>query len=258
MATGAPPNDGNDKAWDPQGYQHHAGFVAAYGSDLIGEWIDPKGRRILDLGCGDGSLTLELKQAGADVVGIDASADQVEAARARGLDARVMSGMALDFDAEFDAVFTNAAIHWMPDQAAVCRGVARALKPNGLFVGEFGGFGNVAAITTALCAVGEAMDGDVALAHANTYPTVRHWTGLMESAGLGADRVTTFYRPTPLPTDIRGWLTTFREPFFAQFGTRRDEAYDRVVRALSPSLQDEDGNWFADYVRLRFRATKAA
>ena len=249
--------DTGGQVWNAKGYETNARFVADYGGDLLSaEWFEPRaGQRVLDLGCGDGHLTERIAAAGAEVVGVDASGPFVEAARARGLDARLGDGMALDFEGEFDAVFTNAAIHWMPDQAAVVAGVHRALRPGGLFVGEFGGFGNVAAITSAMCAVAHAMGEDAGRAHENTYPTVRHWTRLLEEGGFDAEKVVTFYRQTPLPTGIRGWLTTFREPFFRQFGDS-EVARDAVVRALEPSLLDEEGVWHADYVRLRFRARR--
>ena len=250
--------DANRQSWNPSGYNHNAGFVAEYGADLLGEWFEPApGMDVLDLGCGEGVLTAKIAAAGANVIGIDSSAEQVEAARARGLDARVVDGMALAFEGRFDAVFTNAAIHWMPDQAAVVAGVHSALRPGGLFVGEFGGFGNVAAITSAMCAFAEARGADTSLAHANTFPTVERWSELLEAGGFELERVVTFYRPTPLPTDIRGWLETFRGPFFRQFGDEREAAYAAIIRALEPALRDEKGRWFADYVRLRFRAVRA-
>ncbi len=119
------------------------------------ELLDPKpGERILDLGCGDGVLTEKIVAAGAAVVGVDASAEMIDAARRRGLDARVGDGAQLGFAREFDAVFSNAALHWMKrDPDAVIAGVARALKPGGRFAGELGGHGCVAAITVALFAV---------------------------------------------------------------------------------------------------------
>src|SRR6266851_4421151 len=152
-----------DQRWDPGRYQQHAGFVAVLGAPLF-DMLGPKpGERILDLGCGDGALTEKIA-AVATVVAVDASADQIKAARARGLDARVMDGSALAFEIEFDAVFSNAALHWMRDPDAVIAGVWRALKPGGRFVGECGGAGNVATVRGALVAVlaRRGIDGDAA------------------------------------------------------------------------------------------------
>lgn len=247
------------QSWQPEAYQRNAGFVAAYGADLLGEWFEPgPGMRVLDLGCGDGPLTRRIAETGAEVVGIDSSAQQIEAARALGLEAYVMDGERMDTarlgEASFDACFTNAALHWMRDRDAVAAGVATVLKPGGVFVGEFGGFGNVAAIVTAMQAVGASMGGDPALGRPGTYPTVKAFTACLERAGFAVERMLTFYRPTPLPTDIRGWLETMRAPFFDQFGNRRENAYAAVIAALEPTLRDDEGRWFADYVRLRFRA----
>jgi trans-aconitate methyltransferase len=131
--------------WDPARYQRNAGFVAALGQPVV-ELLAPRsGERILDLGCGDGALT-EVLARDARVTGVDASAEQVGAARARGLDAHVADGTRLGFAAEFDAVFSNAALHWMRDPDAVIDGVWRVLKPGGRFVGECGGAGNVATV----------------------------------------------------------------------------------------------------------------
>ncbi|MEX0760039.1 MAG: class I SAM-dependent methyltransferase, partial [Tistlia sp.] len=132
------------QSWDPVRYQRNAGFVAELGLPVL-EWLAPEpGETILDLGCGDGALTEELSVLGCQVVGVDSSPEQIEAARARGLDAQVMDaqvmhGRTLDFEGRFDAVFSNAALHWMRDPAAVIAGVRGALKPGGRFVGEFGG-----------------------------------------------------------------------------------------------------------------------
>src|SRR4051812_34793970 len=134
------------QTWDARRYADNARFVSDLGASVV-ELLGPRaGERILDLGCGDGALTLKLFDAGAMVVGVDASPEFVEAARAAGVDAQLMDGQRLTFRDEFDAVFSNAALHWMPDAAAVVRGVASALRPGGRFVGEFGGHGNVAAI----------------------------------------------------------------------------------------------------------------
>ena len=138
--TSAPRGDGAGRQrWDPARYARNAGFVADLGQPVVELLAPVRGERILDLGCGDGALTRLLAESGARVVGVDSSAEQTAAARARGLDVRVMDGERLDFTAEFDAVFSNAALHWMRDPDAVVAGVWRALKPGGRFVGEFGG-----------------------------------------------------------------------------------------------------------------------
>lgn len=246
------------QTWSPDTYERNVRFVSDLGAALV-DVLDPRpGERILDLGCGDGALTVRIVERGAAVVGADASAPFVAAARARGLDARLIDGHALPFEAEFDAVFSNAALHWMIEPERVIAGVARALKPGGRFVGEFGGHGNVAAITTAMRAVGEAMGGDPALAGPWFFPTASEYAALLAAGGLTVESVTLFGRPTPLPTGMRGWLETMRAPFFAQFGARREEAFERVERALEACLRDRAGTWIADYVRLRFSARRPA
>ncbi|MBL4892994.1 MAG: methyltransferase domain-containing protein [Rhizobiaceae bacterium] len=245
---------GDKQSWNTDSYQNDAGFVSVLGAGVV-EWLDPKsGERILDLGCGDGVLTKSLIEAGADVVGVDASESFVETAIASGIDARLMDGQALDFDHEFDAVFTSAALHWMLEPEKVISGVVNALKPGGRFVGEFGAFGNVAAIITAMRAVGRSMGGDVSLAYPWFFPTVAQYSALLEKHGFAIDEIISFARPTPVPNGIKPWLSVMCGPFFRQFGGREDEAYDLVIDALKPSLQDFEGNWTADYVRLRFRA----
>jgi len=142
--------------WDARKYAEHARFVAELGLPAV-ELLAPRpGEHILDLGCGDGVLTAQLARTGAAVVGIDSSPELVAAARAAGIDARFMDARQMAFEGEFDAVFSNAALHWVLEPEQVVRGVKRALRPHGRFVGEFGGHGNVAAIRTALAAVLQA------------------------------------------------------------------------------------------------------
>src|SRR5262249_52670220 len=128
------------QTWSPSAYAHHAAFVPALGAGILEKLAPVAGERILDLGCGDGSLTERLIERGARVVGIDASPEMVAAARARGIDAHVMDATRLTFDHEFDAVFSNAVLHWIQNQDGVLAGVSRALVPGGRFVAEFGGF----------------------------------------------------------------------------------------------------------------------
>ena len=256
--TVRPSADNSRQTWKSDSYQHNTGFVSAYGEDVL-SWLGAKsGERILDLGCGDGILTRKIGDLGVDVVGVDASPSFVETACAAGLDVRLMDGQALTFNDEFDAVFSNAALHWMLDPQAVLEGVVRALKPGGRFVGEFGGFGNVAAVSTAMQAVGAEMGGNLALAGPWFFPTVSQYSTMLEANGFAVEEITTFYRPTPLPTGIRGWLQVMRGPFFEQFGDRSEEAFAKVEAALRPSLCDHEGQWIADYVRLRFNARYGA
>lgn len=242
--------------WQAARYEHHAGFVAELGQPVVELLAARAGERILDLGCGDGALTLRLAAPGCAVVGIDAAPDMVQRAQQRGLDARLMDGHALTFERCFDAVFSNAALHWMrQDPAAVAAGVARALVPGGRFAGEMGGHGNVAAIVTALVAVLDARGLDGAAAIPWYFPTADEYRAVLEGAGLAVERMALIPRPTLLPTDMAGWLATFALPFLGRLAeSERAAARDDVLRLLRPSLCDGRGRWSADYVRLRFLA----
>lgn len=241
--------------WQADRYRRHAGFVSELGAPVLDMLAPQPGERILDLGCGDGALTERLAARCGSVVGVDAGPDMVRATVARGLDARVMDAAALGFAGGFDAVFSNAVLHWVPDPDAVIAGVARALKPGGRFVGEFGGHGNVAAITVALLAVLQRRGIDGAARIPWYFPTVDAYAARLRAGGFTVDSIALIPRPTPLPTDMAGWLATFAAPFFAGMAAAdarcaRDEALD----LLKPALCDDAGRWTADYVRLRFAA----
>jgi trans-aconitate methyltransferase len=249
----------SEQTWTARGYAENAAFVPALGADVLA-WLDPSpGERILDLGCGDGALTAKLVDAGAAVLGVDTSEDMLAAARQKGLDVRTMDGQALTFAREFDAVFSNAALHWMTRPRDVIAGVARALKPGGRFVAEFGGHGNVAAIVTALRAVAKARGLDPLLAGGWFYPTPDEYRALLEERGFTVERIGLFPRPTPLPTGMSGWLLTFRKPFFdAMSPEDRARTLAELEDLLAPALRDQGGRWTADYVRLRVRAVLPA
>ena len=241
--------------WDPQRYNRNAGFVAQLGSPLLDLLQPQAGERILDLGCGEGALTEKLAASGATVVGVDASPEQVEAARRRDLDARVMNGEALTFTQEFDAVLSNAALHWMLSPDAVLQGVARALRSGGRFVGEMGGAGNVAAIAGAVSAALEARGIDSRAANPWYFPTPQEYGARLEAAGFEVLSIELIPRPTPLPGEIAGWLETFCESFIKQVPPAGQPAFlAEVTEALRPALCDAQGQWIADYVRLRFVA----
>jgi len=248
------PSASRQQTWSADSYGTHARFVADLAGEAVG-WLAPRaGERILDVGCGDGALSAAIAASGAEVVGVDASEDLLQAARERGLDARFMDGQALTFDHEFDAVFSNAALHWMAEPDKVIDGIKRALKPGGRFVAEFGGHGNVAAIVTAMRATAIRRGGDAALAGPWFFPSALAYQARLERHGFRVERIGLFPRPTLLKTGMKAWLGVFRKPFFAQYGEAADEVLDEVVDLLAPALRDEAGNWTADYVRLRVAA----
>lgn len=245
------------QTWDPERYARNAGFVAELGAPVLDLLAPRAGERILDLGCGDGVLSEKLVAAGARVIGVDASPDQVAAAVTRGLDARRVEGQELDFEAEFEAVFSNAALHWMHPPEAVIAGVWRALRPGGRFVGEMGGAGNVETITRVLLRTLERRGIDGRALFPWYFPTPGEYRRKLEEAGFEVTDIELFERPTALPGDIDGWLETFAESFVAAVPGATRAAFVAEVRdALAPRLRDADGRWTADYVRLRFRALK--
>ncbi len=246
-----------NQSWDPDAYARNARFVSDLGAPVVELLAPCAGERILDLGCGDGALTKKLVELGCEVVGVDASAPQVEAARRLGLDARVADGERLGFDTEFDAVFSNAAIHWMKPADDVIAGVWRALKPGGRFVAEFGGHGCVARIERALKGALRRRGIDADALNPWYFPTVEDYSARLARRGFAVRCIALIPRPTPLPTAINGWLETFAQSFMAPLADHDRAGFiDEVREALRPDLCDGDGKWFADYVRLRFAADK--
>ncbi|MEM7530345.1 MAG: class I SAM-dependent methyltransferase [Pseudomonadota bacterium] len=242
--------------WSAAEYERNARFVSDLGAPVLALLGDVAGRDVLDLGCGDGALTEKLIAAGARVTGVDASDDMLGAARARGIDAQKADGHALRFSDAFDAVFSNAALHWMTKPDAVIAGVARALRPGGVFVGEFGGMGNVAAIRTAIIAVLQ-QDHEIRTTLSNIwyFPTVEEHRDRLEACGFTVEEIALIPRPTPLPTDLEGWLTTLSAPALNLLAPEdRAGAVARIAALAAPALRDASGGWRADYVRLRFRA----
>ncbi len=246
------------QTWDPLAYGQNGAFVHGLAGGVL-EWLAAQpGECILDLGCGDGQLTQRIAASGASVEGVDASAQMAAAARARGIAAREARAESLPFaDGTFDAVFSNAALHWVRDQDAMLAQVRRVLRPGGRFVAEMGGHGNIAAIQVALMAVlerhglGGREDG------VNYYPTVEAYTRRMERHGFRVEQMALIPRPTPLAeSGMRGWLWTFRRGVLDGLPAEvRETVVEETMALLAPVLCDEDGNWTGDYVRLRFIAT---
>jgi SAM-dependent methyltransferase len=244
-------------AWSPERYATNARFVAELGRPVLDLLAPRTGESILDLGCGDGVLTVELAARGARVIAVDSSPEMVAAARARGLDARVIDAHDLPFRECFDAVFSNAALHWMHDPDRVVAGVARALQAGGRFVGECGALGNVATLVHALEAGLERRGIDGRRANPWHFASGDEHRARLERWGFEVRQIETFRRPTRLPGDIVGWLETFSASFTQLLPPEQRSRYIReVADDCRPALTDEHGDCFADYVRLRFAATR--
>jgi len=243
--------------WNAEAYGAHGAFVHEMAGGVL-EWLAPEpAEYILDLGCGDGQLTQRIAATGAVVTGLDNAPAMVAASRSRGVAADQGSAESAPYlDATFDAVFSNAALHWVRDQDAMMGEVRRVLKPGGRFVAEMGGHGNIAAIRVALMAVlarhgyGDREDG------VNYYPTPEGYTRRLERHGFRVERIGLIPRPTPLGAGgMSAWLRTFRSGVIDGLPEAlREAVVEETVALLAPALRDEDGNWIADYVRLRFVA----
>jgi SAM-dependent methyltransferase len=235
--------------WSASDYAKNGRFVHELAGPVFGMLAAKAGERILDLGCGDGALTAEIRAVGADVLGVDLSEELLAVARMKGLPVRKLDGHALDFVSEFDAVLRKPKL--------VIEGVARALRPGGRFVGELGGHGNVAAIATAIRAVGALRGGDPSVTAPWFFPTPEEYTRLLAEGGFSVKEIVLVPRPTLLKTGMEGWLRTFGRSFFDQFPEPlRGEVVGEVVELLRPSLCDTEGRWTADHIRLRFHAVR--
>ncbi|MGO9433776.1 MAG: class I SAM-dependent methyltransferase [Terracidiphilus sp.] len=245
------------QTWDTQAYKKNGAFVHGLAGGVL-EWLAAQpGERILDLGCGDGLLTQRLAATGARVRGVDASPQMVAAARGRGVTVDEASAEALPYsDGVFDAVFSNAALHWVRGQDAMLAEVHRVLRSGGRFVAEMGGHGNIAAIRVALIAV-LARSGHGELENeVNYYPNPEAYTRRLERAGFRVEQIALIPRPTPLAAGGMGeWLWTFRRGVLDSLPVElREPVIAETTDLLARALRDEDGNWVADYVRLRFVA----
>lgn len=244
--------------WQAETYTTTGAFVAAYGVDTLA-LLDPQpGERILDLGCGDGALTLKIKDAGADVLGFDASKELLATAAGRGLETQLGDAANLGFDQEFDALFSNAVLHWILDADAVANSMFKALKPGGRMAVEFGGFGNIAAVRTGLAGVLHE-HGYTDLPNDHYYPTVEQYTALLENQGFEEITAKLIHRPTFVADGIEAWLRTFRGGFLKRLGiddTERDQIFAETAQLLKPALYDPNTGWWADYVRIRVTANR--
>jgi trans-aconitate methyltransferase len=256
------PDDPNQ--WDTATYDGSHSFVYEYGADVV-SLLDPQpGERILDLGCGTGHLTDAIAAAGADVVGVDNAESMLEEARADypdydfvHADARDLSLQDLPGDEPLDAVFSNAALHWIQEQDQVTESVRSLLQPGGRFVAELGGTGNVSDIVDAVFRELDRRGYDQS--HPWYFPSIGEHASLLEAHGFEVQYVALFDRPTELDDGENGlasWLEMFGDTMLAPVP---DDELDDVVSAIEDELRDdyfEGGVWTADYRRLRFVAVR--
>lgn len=245
--------------WDAKSYSEHFSFVPQYGRDLI-ELLDEKKLKILDLGCGGGNLTKEICDRGHEVTGIDLSQNQIEFAKKCYPEIKffVSDALALDFDQEFDAVISNAVLHWIDErnQPLAAKNVLNCLKKGGQFVFEMGGAGNNALIHGEL----ERQFAKRGLKYEMPFffPSVGQYSSLLEGVGFKVVYALLFDRPTPLEGEngLKDWMDTFvKAPFYGLDKSISDDIKLCAQTALKDKLY-RNGVWYADYVRLRMKAVK--
>lgn len=246
--------------WDPERYEAQHSFVWRYGQGLI-DLLDPKpGERILDLGCGPGQLTQQIADRGAHVLGLDASPEMIGQARQNypNLKFTLQDAASMGFEGEFDAVFSNAALHWMLDAQAVANAIARALRRGGRLVAELGGKGNVRYLEEAIEAVAARYHREDRPAKRTHYPSIAEYAGILEAAGLEVSFAELFDRPTLLDGEdgIENWVRQFKWYYFEGLPAEESgKALREVTERVRPTLRKGE-QWFADYRRLRLRAVK--
>ena len=248
--------------WNSALYEGSHAFVWQYGESLLELLVPKAGERILDLGCGTGQLTEKIAQSGAFVHGIDSSLSMISTARSNypQLDFAVADARNFQVNEPLDAVFSNAVLHWIKEPDAVINCVAKALKPGGRFVAEFGGKGNVGAIVRALLSVLSEIGCEEPQALNPWYfPSIGEYAGLLEKQGFDVGYAVLFDRPTPLEGGSAGmanWIKMFAGGFLSGLS---DNVRSHVIRTVEEHLRSvlyRDGNWNADYRRIRIVAVK--
>ena len=250
---------GNKENWDSKDYDSKYEFVSRYGEELLSLLRAEKEERILDLGCGTGDLTHLISRKAKEVVGLDKSSNMIRTARTKYPELEFLLGDAADFnfDKPFDAVFSNAALHWVLDYMGCIRSMYRNLKSGGRLVLEFGAKDNIRtiidALRSALLKRGHKHLAELELWY---FPSVHEYTEALESEGFKVISANQFDRPTELNADIGDWLNMFASPFFREIpDLEKGKVVENVIQITRQHCYRQ-GKWFADYKRLRIQATK--
>jgi len=246
--------------WNATLYDGKHGFVSKFGEGVI-ELLDPKaGESILDLGCGTGDLAQKLNSYGVQVMGVDQSESMIEEAGKKypQLPFEVGDATKLPYISEFDAVFSNATLHWVKPPEKALQGIYRALKQGGRFVAEFGGKGNVGSITSSIIEEVHSILPNHQVSFPWYYPSIAEYTTLMETAGFRVTFALHFDRPTLLDGEagLRNWLEMFASNMFEGITAEMKQAIiEKVEKKLKPTLY-QDNQWVADYKRIRVVGVK--
>ncbi|MDX6152610.1 class I SAM-dependent methyltransferase [Marinococcus sp. PL1-022] len=254
----------NTHIWNAKHYDQQAAFVSRFGQNVI-ELLQPKPKEnILDIGCGTGDLMQDIARAGAYVSGIDSSSEMISRAKSKYPNQSFYIADAEDLSAfysdHYDAVFSNAAFHWMKRPECVLASIYSVLKTGGRLTAEFGGKGNVAAIIRGISTVmAEHFQIDIHPRIPWYFPSIGEYTNLLEKQGFYVSYAHHFPRPTFLGKGDRGlnhWLDQFAKNFFPEFTEREgQQLYTAINHELASELKTSDG-WYADYQRIRIVAHK--
>ncbi|CAI6082888.1 class I SAM-dependent methyltransferase [Cohnella sp. JJ-181] len=252
----------SNQVWQSDHYDRKLGFVSELGKDVVRLLNPVKDEHILDLGCGTGDLAYEINQAGAHVTGMDFSKEMIGEARRKypQIPFFVGDGEYFTVDSKYDAVFSNAALHWMKKPRAVIAGVWNHLKPGGRFVAEFGGKGNVETIVQAIGEVlREDFDTDADKLNPWYFPSIAEYSALLEQQGFRVAYAAHFDRPTQIQDHEQGlhhWLNGFAGHFFIALTQAQRQAACEKIAVKARNELFRDGSWYADYKRLRVMAIK--
>ena len=246
-----------NQKWSPESYHHAGSFVPDLASDLLNDLNPKPNEKILDLGCGNGVLTKKILRSTKNVIGIDSSDAMVQAAKKIGIDSYLIDGEAIPFRNVFDAVFSNAALHWIQNQDAVLRGVHQCLKPKGRFVGEFGGHGNISCLIAIIETVMKAKPFSCSFNNPWYFPSTDEFSKKLSAHNFSIQNISLISRPTFLKTDLKDWLKAFTNHIISALPAELIEKFLCEVEKLAkPELFSASNGWVLDYVRLRFRAVK--
>jgi Trans-aconitate methyltransferase len=247
--------------WEAEKYDRSMRFVSEYGLSMI-EWLRPQaGEYIVDFGCGTGDLAARIAESGAEVLGVDISPEMVERARKKHPHIRFecSDGTTWRSPQPFDAVFSNAALHWIRDAAAAVKTIAGCLRTGGRFVAEFGGYGNVSDIVQAMRDTLEARGRMDAFVMPWYFPKVGEYASLLEQEGFEVRKAVSIDRPTLLEDGeqgMMGWLRMFGHAMVPKASPPEMEAwFIEACERLKP-VAYEAGQWTAEYRRIRVEAVK--